>query len=104
MICETSQGASTRVQLIHNAYNDGAWKYRVTDEVEIISMVGGTTTFYTAVAGTADNAITLIENMNMSYGSGMIINEGGDATQDVESRQTTTPMPCSLTPAKTSSR
>ena len=66
LLGEKVTAAGTRLQMIHNLYYDGGWKYKSTDEAELISMVSGATTFYTALSGTADTTAPLIEQLFMS--------------------------------------
>ena len=87
-----SQGAGqSGFYVMSNAYYDGTWKYKIaaSDEATLYLQQNGLHSFYTAVAGTADNAIswllrlTILNNGNVGIGTTsppyrLTINTGAD--------------------------
>ena len=54
----TTTSASQSLMINNNAYNDGAWKYLITDEASSYYQLHGGHTFRVAPSGTADTAIS----------------------------------------------
>jgi hypothetical protein len=54
----TTTNASQSLMINNNAYNDGAWKYLITDEASSYFQWNGGHTFRVAPSGTADSAIS----------------------------------------------
>jgi hypothetical protein len=54
----TTTSASQSLMINNNAYNDGAWKYLITDEASSYYQLHGGHTFRVAPSGTADSAIS----------------------------------------------
>ena len=79
---QTTQANSTFTLLSQNAYNDGSWKYlstNVDDQASHIVMVDGSTQFKTAIAGSADSAVTWITQLVLANNSsGLSATFGGD--------------------------
>ena len=62
----TTTNASQSLMINNNAYNDGAWKYLITDEASSYFQWNGGHTFRVAPSGTADSAISWNTAMTIS--------------------------------------
>lgn len=65
-IMARSDGSVSDVTYGDNAYFDGSWKYKSTDEASRHLQFGGTHTFSVAPSGTADTAITWTDAMTIN--------------------------------------
>ena len=72
----TTTNASQSLMINNNAYNDGAWKYLITDEASSYYQLHGGHTFRVAPSGTADSAI--------SWTNAMTINNAGIVTKPLQ--------------------
>ena len=71
LMTHTAETASRSFNIGQNAYQDGSWKYKITDEASRYLQSSGTHTFYVAPSGTADTAIT--------WTTALTIDNAGDA-------------------------
>jgi hypothetical protein len=72
----TTTNASQSLMINNNAYNDGAWKYLITDEASSYYQLHGAHTFRVAASGTADAAI--------SWTNAMTIDNAGRVTKPAQ--------------------
>ena len=75
MLATTPVGAGGASFLLQNAYADGAWKYRSTDEASYLKQQDGIITLAGAASGVADQALTWTEYAHLSP-AGAVFNDG----------------------------
>ena len=63
---DTTADTSKSLRLSQNAYNDGAWKYRLADEATNYYQNNGSHVFQTAATGVADDPITWSPALTLS--------------------------------------
>ena len=76
----TTTSASQSLMINNNAYNDGAWKYLITDEASSYYQLHGGHTFRVAPSGTADTAISWTTAMTIANSGNVLIGGGVAAT------------------------